>query len=99
MPMIHTVMRSLPRAFGIAVLILSMLGSEYGSSADDARDRIVKAPKGRPTAAPFLKMPAVASDPLPTRLSETGAFQNTQNLSPAPALMEYELNVPFWSDG
>ena len=31
--------------------------------------------------------------------SNTGAFQNLRDLSPNPALIPYDLIVPFWSDG
>ena len=35
----------------------------------------------------------------PQRLSQTGLFRDTAALTPAPGLVEYEVNVPFWSDG
>ncbi|MEM7655136.1 MAG: PQQ-dependent sugar dehydrogenase [Bacteroidota bacterium] len=35
----------------------------------------------------------------PQWLSETGLFENTEELIPAPSLIPYELNMPFWSDG
>ncbi len=34
----------------------------------------------------------------PATLSETGLFTDVADLSPAPGLMPYEPNVPFWSD-
>ena len=34
----------------------------------------------------------------PTRLSQTGLFQNTATMSPAPGLIEYSVNSPLWSD-
>jgi uncharacterized repeat protein (TIGR03806 family) len=39
-----------------------------------------------------------AGGPLPATLSGTGAFADTANLVPAPGVVPYELNVPFWSD-
>ena len=36
---------------------------------------------------------------VPTLLSETDAFTDLQTLEPAPGLIPYTLNVPFWSDG
>jgi len=35
----------------------------------------------------------------PGLLSETGAFTDLQNLTPAPGIIPYQPNVPFWSDG
>jgi uncharacterized repeat protein (TIGR03806 family) len=48
---------------------------------------------------PFLNMPPKASGAIPSRLSGTGAFADMKGLVPAPGLVSYELNVPFWSDG
>ena len=35
----------------------------------------------------------------PTRLSQTGLFTDLAALTPASGLIEYGLNLPFWSDG
>lgn len=35
---------------------------------------------------------------LPARLSDTGAFQNLAALTPAAGVVDYDINVPFWSD-
>ena len=35
----------------------------------------------------------------PTLLSQTGLFTNLATLTPASGLIEYDLNIPFWSDG
>ena len=40
---------------------------------------------------------SVAEEP-PALLSQTGAFTDLQSLTPNPACIPYELNVPFWSD-
>ena len=53
----------------------------------------------RPAARPYLNMPADEHGAIPTLLSETGAFIDTRALTPNPALLPYDLNVPFWSDG
>ena len=37
--------------------------------------------------------------PVPRLLSQTGCFSDTAHLVPAPGVVPYELNVPFWSDG
>ena len=38
-------------------------------------------------------------DPYPENLSETGLFANVATLTPAPGLIEYEVNAALWSDG
>ncbi len=35
----------------------------------------------------------------PQHLSETGLFDDTAALVPAPGLIEYDVNAPLWSDG
>ncbi|MEM9192138.1 MAG: PQQ-dependent sugar dehydrogenase [Myxococcota bacterium] len=42
---------------------------------------------------------AMAPEPLPMLLSETGCFSDTANHVPAAGVIPYGLNVPFWSDG
>ncbi|MCW1921399.1 PQQ-dependent sugar dehydrogenase [Luteolibacter arcticus] len=34
----------------------------------------------------------------PDKLSETGLFTSVANLTPAPGLVPYSVNLPFWSD-
>lgn len=41
----------------------------------------------------------VASRPLPTLLSQTGAFTNLTTLAPNPGFVPYTVNSPLWSDG
>ncbi|MEY4917903.1 MAG: hypothetical protein RL616_1816 [Verrucomicrobiota bacterium] len=53
----------------------------------------------RPAAKPFLQMPGRAEGVLPRLLSQTGAFRDPAQLTPDAALIPYDLNVPFWSDG
>jgi hypothetical protein len=48
---------------------------------------------------PYLRMPRDGRGPMPTLLSETGAFADVRTLIPSPGLLSYEVNVPFWSDG
>ena len=50
---------------------------------------------------PLLRLRAVGADrgSLPRQLSQTGAFQDLAALTPAPGLLEYELNSPQWADG
>jgi uncharacterized repeat protein (TIGR03806 family) len=53
----------------------------------------------RIAAHPYLNMPATADGKIPQLLSQTGAFKDTRNLVPSDALIPYDLNVAFWSDG
>jgi len=43
--------------------------------------------------------PRGVASPPPRRLSETGCFTSLQPLTPAPALVAYDVALPFWSDG
>lgn len=38
-------------------------------------------------------------EPLPPTLADTGAFSDLATLAPAPGVLPYEINHPFWSDG
>jgi uncharacterized repeat protein (TIGR03806 family) len=40
-----------------------------------------------------------SAPPFPARLSETGLFADVATLEPAAGLLEYDVNVPLWSDG
>jgi glucose/arabinose dehydrogenase len=40
-----------------------------------------------------------AMKPFPIKLSETGLFESTRDLRPAPGLIPYSVNAPLWSDG
>ncbi len=42
--------------------------------------------------------PEVAGRRFPTMLSSTGLFEDTATLDPSPALLPYDVTVPFWSD-
>ena len=46
----------------------------------------------------FAPASPTASRPLPTLLSETGAFTNLATLEPHPGLIPYTVNSPLWSD-
>ena len=36
---------------------------------------------------------------VPTNLSDTDIFSNVASLTPAPGFVEFDVNVPYWSDG
>ncbi len=50
------------------------------------------------TASAFLNMPTTFNGTLPALLSETGAFSNTTNRTPAGGLIPYAPNAPQWKD-
>lgn len=56
-------------------------------------------PAQRLPSRPYLNMPEVAAGTMPALLSQTGAFTDTRAMVPAPGLIPFDLNVPFWSDG
>ena len=41
---------------------------------------------------------ASAGTPLPPTLADTHAFSDLATLAPAPGILPYDINVPFWSD-
>lgn len=57
----------------------------------------------RVAAPAFFNMPGAfdgsAFGSLPTKLSQTGVFTNTPNMSAASSLISYVPNTPLWSDG
>src|SRR5437868_4204636 len=55
--------------------------------------------ESRPIAKAYLDMPERAEGVMPARLSQTGAFRSIADLTPAAALIPYDINVSFWSDG
>ncbi len=48
---------------------------------------------------PYLNMPQTADGTMPALLSQTGALKDPRTLTPSDGLIEYEIRVPFWSDG
>lgn len=50
-------------------------------------------------AVPPLAFSALASDPVPATLSATGLFFSTNDLIPAPGVIEYSVKIGLWSDG
>jgi len=66
------------------------------ADAEAAKPYGLEAP---PTVKAGLLLPERDKGALPALLSRTGAFQDTARLAPAGALIPYDINVPFWSDG
>ncbi len=52
-----------------------------------------------PPVSAFLNMPTTFNGTLPALLSQTGAFSNTTNRTPAGGFIPYSPNTPLWSDG
>lgn len=53
----------------------------------------------RPQFAAYLRLPQTAGSPFPSRLSQTGVFNDVPTLSVRTGLLEYGVNLPDWSDG
>ena len=53
----------------------------------------------RLTPQAYIRMPDHSGGSLPPLLSQTGAFQNTEEMIAGDGLIPYDLNVSFWSDG
>ena len=89
--------------FALPILTAVGIGLVASSGCGDAgtarRLPPLPTPAERPTAEPFLHLPAYAHEAMPPLLSQTGAFSDTATLTPAPALLPYEVNAPLWSDG
>jgi hypothetical protein len=70
----------------VSITVSAASGTPYGLTS-------------RGVVAPFLNMPSTSSGNMPTKLSQTGVFANTPNLTPNAALIPYNVLVPFWADG
>jgi uncharacterized repeat protein (TIGR03806 family) len=53
----------------------------------------------RPHTRFELTVPHDATAHPPALLSQVGVFREVRTLEPAPGLVAYDVNVPFWSDG
>jgi hypothetical protein len=71
----------------VAITVTAPSGAPYGLTANG-------------TLAAFLNgnMPGASGGVIPLLLSETGAFANTPNRTPAAGLIPYTPNTPLWSD-
>lgn len=83
-------------AFLAALIASCELSAVMKAEADTARPYGLET---RPTAQSGPEMPNRADAHMPALLSQTGAFTDVRSLTPAPALIPYDLIVAFWSDG
>ena len=74
---------------GLSSFGLDVNNELYLCQMSSVGGRIFKLANGAPAA----------SRPLPTLLSQTGAFTNLTTLAPNPGLVPYTVNSPLWSDG
>ena len=81
----------------LAAALFLLAASGSGLAAEDARRTCGLG--ARAQTRPYLLLPDRAEGILPRRLSQTGAFKDTRRLVPDGALIPYDLNVAFWSDG
>src|SRR5579859_3378596 len=82
--------------FSTSLAILAIITFEPRLAANPS---VAYGLSSRPHARPFLGMPSSDKQAPPPLLSQTGAFQNTQTLTPIESLIPYDINVPFYSDG
>ena len=76
---------------GLAIAIgLGAPACDRGESSSDSASARLPGP---------LNLPANRNGQVPALLSETGIFTDLQTLTPHPALLAYDINVSFWSDG
>ncbi|HTO55985.1 MAG TPA: PQQ-dependent sugar dehydrogenase, partial [Myxococcota bacterium] len=73
---------------------------EVGSPASFGEDRdgelyVINLTTGRINTLVYNTTPP---SPFPQSLSQTGLFASTSSLTPAPGLVEYDVNAPLWSD-
>jgi len=90
---------SLIRHFCKAWVAILLLASAINSSMALPANSKPYGLASRPEPRTYLLMPHRADGIMPPLLSQTGAFENIHNLTPAKNLIPYDLIVPFWSDG
>ena len=83
----------------VLFLTTTLVGCSRRATSAPAAPRSLGAVPSRPTAQRYLSMPPNQHGRIPAFLSQTGAFKDVRSLVPSDALIPYELNVPFWSDG
>ena len=77
--------------------VANNLGDARSFGEDDAGE--VYAVVGNGTIYRFEASGSGTIAPMPATLSGTGLFTDTAALTPAPFLIDYAPNAPFWSDG
>ena len=91
--------KAIPRPRWVFIVAVVVSGAAPLSCATGGKSSAPCGLISRLPAKAYLQMPERASGPLPPRLSQTGAFADTPRLAPSDALIPYELEVAFWSDG
>ncbi len=87
-------LRSMLRNLIVPALLL-LPASAAGEAGEDRPYGLDSGPGSRA----FLDRPPDERGAIPSLLSQTGAFTETRTLKADPALIPYDLNVAFWSDG
>ena len=77
----------------------AVANSDFGSITVSGGQHAPFGLAARQPAIPYLNLPHGAQSAMPPVLSQSGAFTDTTSLTPAPDLIPYAVNVPFWSDG
>lgn len=77
---------------------LGSVASVVAFGTDPANGDVLAANIANGTIYRLAYNSTVAGTPLPATLAATGAFTSLATLAPAPGVVAYDLNVPFWSD-
>jgi glucose/arabinose dehydrogenase/mono/diheme cytochrome c family protein len=77
---------------------IATLNSVVGFGTDPRNGDILAANIANGTIYRLAYDSTVTGTPLPPTLADTGAFTNLATLAPAPGVVAYDVNVPFWSD-
>jgi uncharacterized repeat protein (TIGR03806 family) len=72
--------------------------SGLSSFGEDERGELFAVSLGG-TIHRFTEPPGTPAPVLPPTLSATGLFQDVASLTPAPGMIEYDVNAPVWADG
>jgi glucose/arabinose dehydrogenase len=80
------------------VQLLAVDGGISSFGLDPATGDILLADLTENALKRLVAAPAAGSAPLPATLSATGLFADTATLRPAPGVVPYGPNLPFWSD-
>lgn len=83
--------------FGGVSVLANNLSAPQSFGEDEAGEVYVVSSDGH--VYRFDDVGGSSTSGLPATLSATGLFADTTRLAAKPGLIDYEINVPFWSDG
>ncbi len=75
------------------------LGGPLVSFAEDRNHELIMIDHNGPIYRLVRNPEPPSEKPTPPTLSETGLFSDTENLTPSPGVIPYEIAAPAWQDG